>query len=169
MGSPVLPAPLNWAAKIFGACGTNQFLHVGLYDCWDLSNILAPRGGGGRVLGTGTAPGRLPCMGMLVIWDHSFPTGHKTLLCNSSKRGSAVNRLWSGCQNFSQHPHNQVWEENWFVGGGMTWKPIPPPFPPRLLGRRVGTNSKGRGTRVRQSATGVPGGISRYPNIHTSK
>ena len=48
MGLLVLPAPLNRAPKLSSACGATEFLHIGLYDGRDLSNILAlqRRGGG---------------------------------------------------------------------------------------------------------------------------
>ena len=47
MGEPVLSAPLKGGIKILRACGTSQFLHIGLYDDRDLSNILAPQRGRG--------------------------------------------------------------------------------------------------------------------------
>ena len=53
--------PQAQAPKFYGACGTSEFLHIGLYNGRDLSNTLAPREGGGGGLGSGPAPGHPPC------------------------------------------------------------------------------------------------------------
>ena len=65
MGEPVLSAPLKGGIKILRARGTIQFLHIGLYDDRDLSNILAPRGGGGVGVRACTPPPPVPQKALL--------------------------------------------------------------------------------------------------------